>query len=270
MITFTESDHSYISIIPDDTAWLSVTTLIHALTEPFYPEEQSVKSSKNKKSKWYGMTPKDIQLAWIGENNRSTELGTWYHNKKEQELYDTADIQVYKPVITNGKKVASDQRLSDGIYPEHLIYLQSCGICGQSDIVEIRDNKLYIRDHKTNKEIVRKSYINWEGHSKKMLKPLHHLDDCNFNHYALQLSIYAFMILRHNPLLELGGLQIEHVTFETTGEDKYGYPITALDENKGPIVKGVEIIEVPYMKSEINTLITWLKTAANRNSIKKH
>lgn len=270
MLQFTEADHSYISIVPDSIQWISVTTLIHALTEPFDAPSQAIKSSRNKKSKWYNMTPQEIQAAWIGENNRSTELGIWYHNKKELELYQTADTQVYKPIISNGKKVASDQRLTEGIYPEHLIYLQSAGICGQSDIVEVRDNKLYIRDHKTNKEIVKKSYVNWEGSSKKMLKPFAHLDDCNFIHYSLQLSIYAFMILRHNPLLELGGLQIEHVTFETTGEDKYSYPITALDENKEPVVKDVEIIEIPYMRAEMNTLITWLKDTKNRNSIKKH
>ena len=270
MIQFTDQDHSYTSLVPDNISWLSVTTLIHALTEQFDAPAQAIKSSKNKKSKWYGLTPEEIQKAWIGENNRSTELGTWYHNKKEQELYTTPGLQVHAPIISNGCKVASDQRLQEGIYPEHLIYLQSAGICGQSDIVEVVGEVLNIRDHKTNKEIKRKGFTNWEGVTKKMFKPLAHLDDCEFNHYALQLSFYMFMILRHNPHLTPGKLTIEHVSFETTGEDKYSYPITALDENKEPIVKGIEIIELPYMKSEMLTLMNWLKTPANRNSIKKH
>ena len=35
-----------------------------------------------------------------------------------------------------------------------------------------------------------------------MYKPVNHLDDCNLNHYNLQLSIYAYIIKKHNPKLK--------------------------------------------------------------------
>jgi hypothetical protein len=48
-----------------------------------------------------------------------------------------------------------------------------------------------IPTHNTNKKIEKKSYFNQKARkSVKMKYPLNNLDDCNFNHYQLQLSLY--------------------------------------------------------------------------------
>ena len=52
--------------------------------------------------------------------------------------------------------------------------------------------------NKTNKEIKEKGFTNWEGITSKMYKPVSHLDDCNLKHYNLQLSLYAYIIKKHN------------------------------------------------------------------------
>lgn len=81
------------------------------------------------------------------------------------------------------------------------------------------------------------------------------MDDCEFNKYALQLSIYAFIILRHNPNLKLNKLVIQHVKFEEAEEkNKYGYPIHLLKDGK-PIIKEIEYIELPYLRKEIQSII---------------
>ena len=135
------------------------------------------------------------------------------------------------------------------------MYLKSSGICGQADLVEVVNGVVNISDYKTSKKIDRESYKNWEGISKKMLRPIHHLDDCNFNHYALQLSIYMYIILRHNPNLKAGKLMIHHVKFEEADKkDKYGFPIILLD-NGEPIIKEIEYIELPYLKKEIQKIL---------------
>ena len=72
--------------------------------------------------------------------------------------------------------------------------------------------------------------------TSKMFKPLSHLDDCNLNHYNIQLSLYMYIILKHNPKLKPGKLIIQHVKFEETGRDKYDYPITKYI-NDEPILK---------------------------------
>lgn len=255
MVHFIDSTHSYYSPDSPDIKWTSVTSVVHKLVEPFNEEEGAVKSSKNKKSKWYGLPVEEIRQAWKDENTRSKELGTWYHNKRENALLGRTDIQVYKPIIEEGIKKALPQKLTPGIYPEHLVYLLSAGICGQSDLVTVTDKSFSITDYKTCKEIKRESWKNWEGVSKKMLGHCKHLDDCEFYHYAVQLSLYAYMIWRSNPKLEIDKLTIEHVKFEEEGRNKYDYPIYKKDENGEYIVKDIEYIDIPYLGSEAQAII---------------
>lgn len=257
MIKFIADTHTYLSVVPDNKQWKSITSIVHSLVSPFNAEVQAVKSSKNSKSKWYGMSPKDIIQAWEDEKNRSTELGHWWHDKREQHILTTRPDAV-QAISNIGIKVARDQRLSDGIYPEHIVYLESAGICGQTDEAEVVNGILNITDAKSSKEIRRNGYIGYDG-EKMMLPPVQHLGDCEFHHYSLQLSMYAYIILKHNPLLKIGKLTIEHVKFQEAGQNKYGYPIYEKDGKGGYIVKEVEHIQLPYRAKEVQNIITWLK-----------
>lgn len=272
-IIFRAEKHQYSSIDEDNIDWLSVTSFIGQFKQPFDADTISVKSAKNKKSKWYGMTPEDIKAAWKTEAKRATDLGTWYHNQREAELCALETIQregvtvpIFKPVEIEGIKKAPDQKLVEGVYPEHMVYLKSAGICGQSDLVEVVNGKVNITDYKTNKEIKMESFRNWEGVSQKMGHPVSHLEDCNFNHYALQLSTYMFIILKHNPRLEPGIMTLHHIVFEEAGRDKFDNPISARDLNGDPIVQDIVQYTVPYLKNEVIQLIHWLKD--NRHKLK--
>lgn len=274
IIKFTPQDHKYTSIKPEDERdWVSVTSFIGNFKQPFEADKIAEKSSKNKKSKWYGMTPEAIKDAWKAEANRATTLGTWYHNCRESDIcaLDTMErhgftVPVFKPLEIDTVKYSPDQKLKDGIYPEHMVYLKSAGLCGQSDLVEVVDGCVHITDYKTNKEIKAEGFTNWEGITTKMMPPVNHLDDCNLNHYTLQLSLYLYIILKHNPRLKPGTLTIHHILFENVGEDKFGNPITALDSNGDPIVKDIVQYDLPYMKQEIISLMHWLED--NRDKLK--
>jgi hypothetical protein len=265
-IIFTEEDHSYQSIDKDDIKWVSVTSLVSKFKEPFDAMEIAKSVTKKKRSKWYGLDPKKIVEIWNNEGTRATTLGTFYHNQRESDLCALNSMEkegFIIPVISpisegEGVKIAPNQKLEDGIYPEHMVYLKSAGICGQSDLVEVVNGKINIIDYKTNKEIKMESYKNWEGVSKKMLPPVQHLDDCNFYHYALQLSIYMYIMLKHNRKYKSGNIYIHHVLFEQDGEDQYGYPIMKYNNLGDPIVKKVVEIPVPYLKEEVISIINWL------------
>ena len=266
-IIFNAKDHSYKSNDGSEIDWISVTTLVSHFKKPFDAKKIAEKVSKKKNSKWYGIDPKIIQEIWTNEADRSTTLGTWYHNQREADLCSLASIEregitlpIFKPTeLNNGIKIAPSQKLDSGIYPEHMVYLKSAKICGQSDLVEVVNGHVNIIDYKTNKEIKMESFKNWEGISEKMLHPVSHLDDCNFYHYALQLSIYMYIILKHNPKLQPGKIFIHHITFETEGEDQYGYPIAKLDENGEPKVLEVIPMPVPYLYDEVISVINYLK-----------
>lgn len=267
-LIFIAENHEYKTIEEENPVndWISATTFVGHFKEPFDAKIQAEKSSKNKKSKWYGMTPEEIQQAWTNEAKRATDLGTWYHNQRESDLCelstlvkDGLELPIFSPIEDKGVKVAPSQKLVDGIYPEHMVFLKSAGLCGQSDLVEIVNGTVNITDYKTNKEIKLESYKNWEGVSKKMKAPLSHLDDCNYYHYALQLSLYMYIILKHNPKLKPGKLILHHIQFEEVGRDKFDNPITALDNDGNPVLKNIEPYTVPYLKDEIISMIKYLE-----------
>ena len=267
-IVFNAEEHSYKSIDGSEGInWTSVTTLISSLKKPFDAKSVAARVSKNKRSKWYGIEPKTIEQIWQNEADRAIGLGTFYHNQREADLCSLASIEregVTVPVISpsgehEGIRHAPLQKLDPGVYPEHMVYLKSTGICGQSDLVEVVNGKVNIIDYKTNKEIKTEAFTNWEGITEKMLDPISHLDDCNFNHYALQLSIYMYIILKHNPKLKPGRIFIHHIAFEQEGEDKYGYPVAAKDSDGNPIVKTVLPIAVPYLVDEVISILHYIK-----------
>jgi len=265
-LRFVEEGHVYESTDEEKINWTSVTSFIGMFKPKFDREGQAKKSSKNKRSKWHGMTSKEIITAWDGETQRAIKLGNWYHNQREADMMELNtigrygfEVPIIKPIIDDkGIKFAPVQKLRDGVYPEHLVYLKSMGLCGQADVVEIVNGYININDYKTNKEIKSKGYTNWEGITNKMYKPVNHLDDCNLKHYNLQLSIYAYIIKKHNPKLKIGKLTIQHVKFVKVGEDKNGYPITKV-ENGEPVLEEVKIYELPYLKDEVSSLMMWLK-----------
>ena len=275
MIVFNPDDHSYKSVDDNNIDWISVTSLVSYFKKPFDANKVAKKVSKNKKSKWYGIDPKKIKEIWNNESKRATDLGTFYHNQRESDICSLASIEregttvpVFKPIESEkGTKIAPSQKLEPGVYPEHMVYLRSKGICGQSDLVEVVNGKINIIDYKTNKEIKMKSYVNWEGLSEKMSTPVSNLDDCNFNHYALQLSIYMYIILKHNPKLKPGKIFIHHITFEIDGEDEWGYPISKKDIDGNPIVKDVNVLPIPYLVDEVLSIFYFLND--NKDKIKR-
>lgn len=277
MIIFIPEKHQYLSTENDCTNWISVTTFLSHFKKPFDQKNQARKSSRNKSSKWYGISPEEIITIWNDETTRALKLGTCYHNQQETKVcnqeyivHGDKKIPVFKPKYdAQGNKIAPNQKLQEGIYPEHLVYLKSAGICGQSDLVEVIDGKVNITDYKTNKEIKLAGYMNWEGITQKMQFPVSHLDDCNLRHYQLQLSIYLYMILKHNPKLQPGKLTIHHVIFENDGTNKYGYPIIRMDENAHPLVKEIVPYELSYLREEVISLIRFLQENGSSFKTKK-
>ena len=270
-VIFKEEGHIYESLDEnldkDKIVWTSVTSFVGKFKPKFNAKAQAKKSGKNKRSKWYGMTQKEILDAWNNETQRAITLGNWYHNQREENICefktierDGVNLPIIRPIIDQaGIKIAPDQKLKDGVYPEHFSYLKSLGLCGQADLVSIVNGKINILDYKTNKEIKEKGFTNWEGITSKMYNPISSLDDCNLQHYTLQLSLYAYIIKKHNPKLKIGKLQIQHVSFEKEGENEFGYPITKYNDQDEPIIKDIKMYDLPYLKDEIDSLIMWLK-----------
>lgn len=270
-LKFEEEGHKYSNIDEDDDfQWVSVTTLVSQFKQPFDAFEMATtleKKNKNKKTgKYAGMTRDEILMAWDDERKRSTDLGTWYHNQRESDMLqfstvtrDGVVLPIIRPTFKNGIKYAPEQKIENGLYPEHFVYLRSAGVCGQADRVEVVDHRLDVYDYKTNKEIKTRGYQFWDGTRKMMTGPLRHLEDCELNHYALQLSVYMFIINKYNYNLVPGKIQIHHVEFEVEKLNEHGFPVYALNGLGEPIIKAVNRIDLPYLKKEVIMMFNWLK-----------
>jgi hypothetical protein len=275
-VKFYANEHKYISTDERDLIdWISVTRLIHYFKEPFDTIKMAEACSKGKNPKYNKMTPEDIIKLWESENKRAVNLGSWYHDQREKDVLACntitrkgKELTIINPLMEGMVKLAPDQQLTEGIYPEHLVYLKSAGVCGQADRIEVVDEYIDVYDYKTNKEIKQQGFVNKGGKSKKMLGPLSHLDECNYNEYALQLSTYMYIMLKHNFNLKPGKIQLDHIEFEIDHLDKNGYPVVAMDAMGDPLVKSVTPYELPYMKKEVIAMFKYVQE--NREKILNH
>jgi len=264
-LKFTAENHKYETVDDPSKKWVSATGVLKAFTEPFDQDVVALGCSKAKKSKWYGLTPARIIELWNTESKRATDLGSWYHDQRESDLLacDTAqregmDLPIIHPIMNGVEKFAPEQRITPGIYPEHFVYLKSALLCGQADRVEVVKDTVNVYDYKTNKKM-REAYTNWEGVTKTMLGPIRHIEDSDLMHYALQMSIYMYIILKHNHSLKPGKLQILHIKFEVEEEDEYGFPTTAIDAAGDPIIDEIVPYDLPYLKKEVVNMIKYMK-----------
>lgn len=208
-------EHKYYHKVTGES-FKSVTTVLGML-EPEFNSEQialaiSMQDPSKKKEQYQNMSQEEILAEWKRINDEANEYGTEVHEIMERYLL--AD-KIYIPkndyereIILKFQKVDD---MSGDIYPETILFSEKYKIAGTCDILEIKDGYFNILDFKTNKEIDYISkYGNW------LNKPVTHLSDCNFNIYALQLSLYAYMFQMQTKM-KVGKLQIFYLN-PTTSE----------------------------------------------------
>lgn len=93
---------------------------------------------------------------------------------------------------------------------------------------------LVLVDYKTNSDIHKN-----EKYAKNMKVPLSHLKDTTLNHYAIQLSIYKYLVEKYT------NLKIEE------------FFIVYMSEN----IENYEIIEVPYLYKEVKNILEFRRCA---------
>jgi hypothetical protein len=245
MIEFISDTHTYFSYLFNED-FLSGTSLIGKV-KPYVDWDKKA----GDKAKKIGTTKELLLQEWHDKKINSQILGTRIHSIKEdyyKQLKSLAiDGQSVKITwdLTNekGNKYTESNILDNNtVYIEKLIFNNLYKVAGQADRIEVINNKINVYDYKTSEKIELRSYKSWEGKYQKLCSPLSHIEDCNFNHYGLQLSLYAYMLSQHNPKLEVGNLVLEHLIMEN-----------------GEIV-GQQDYPIPYLKKEVVNLLNWYKS----------
>lgn len=156
------------------------------------------------------------------EEGRHFEDDFYFEDKKVDVCESNANL------YTKIKRLVKNKTL---IIPELRIANREFGIAGSIDQpIFFTDNSFSINDYKTNKKI--------ETDSKyPMLDPIAHISDCNYYHYALQLSLYAWMIKQETGF-KLRDLYFTHFKFNEKDE-----------------IIGERIFPVPYLEDEIQMIL---------------
>lgn len=267
-IVYFDDTHEY-RAKEDDLQGVSVTTMIHAYTTPFdatfwssykaleallEPEIFGILKPKLLQTKRFNksiLTKLDVNLDLFNSKKQeildsydkkriaSCEYGTKVHAQIENALY-RRDPNTLKKFGVGGKipvyKGKYRLELGSGVYPEFMISYRDDDflLCGQIDLLIANDNKLTIGDHKTNEKIEFKSFYDKYKKSQTMMKyPLNTIQDCNGQHYTLQLSTYAWMLQQLNPKFEIKRLFIHWIDHD--GKESF--------------------IDVPYMKQEVEKML---------------
>lgn len=188
---------------------LTKTKLLSTITK--YVEEYEIDKD------YFEEQRQELLKEWEEKRETSCVRGTAIH--KEQELRhlagNTKELQHLKLGGKFNTNINNILEPGKGVYPELLLsYVSKDGllrVAGQADLVIVDDYDVYILDYKTNKSIDKKSFYDIRARkSAKMKYPLNNIDDCNFMHYTLQLSTYAWMIQQINPLFNIKLLMLIH------------------------------------------------------------
>lgn len=171
-----------------------VSSLISLFKRPF----DSAYWSKYKADK-ANVSQQQILDEWAAKRDAACDLGHRVHEFAEMRAF----FGEYQPEgVLAGYEAGINAAYRDlaiqPIEPEKPVCDPSIGIAGTVDLIckidPISEKGLphnAILDWKTNATISMSS-----KYGDTMLPPLSHLDDCSFNHYALQLNLYRFILAR--------------------------------------------------------------------------
>jgi len=221
-ITLNHKTHIYSLKDDPDFKFTSSTTFIHKFFEPF--NKWKVAAKLLKLPKYEGMTRDELFADWKASSVRGTKI----HAEMEYYIQDGTFPESI-PGTFGQQWVDSAIPAHCELLPEVIVYSKEMGIAGMIDLLVYNpeDEGYTLVDWKTNKKINKNSFRGKAGIKPATLG----VEDCNFNHYSLQLSLYRYM------LEEYYGLKI-----------KNQYLVHLTDA-------GAESLVCPYMKETIKEML---------------
>lgn len=188
-LTFNEAEHIYYY---NNEVFKSVTTWISSLFEKFDQEKIILKMMSSKsfiKNELYGKTKEQIEELWSMKNKKAIEEGVNLHNDIENYLNNetvnntTIEFVYFQNFLR--------EHLLNVYRTEWAVYDERLKLAGTIDMCAMNSNgTLSLYDWKRTKAIKKINYYK----KYSTLETLHYFDDTNFNHYALQLNLYKYIL----------------------------------------------------------------------------
>lgn len=243
---FYEFDHHY--EYKSQRVGISVTRLIEEYTQDFNAEEVASKVAEKRQC-----SISEILQEWKVKNEQACLKGSISH-ETVQNLWTGISCRGTHKSLSEATKMALQKifKQEENFYndfknkfkhlaDEFVIGSNEYSIASAIDHLFINKltGGLVMVDYKTNTDIHKN-----EKYAKDMKVPLQHLKDTTLNHYAIQLSIYKFLLEKYT------NLKIE---------DFFIVWFSELNDN-------YQIIEVPYLKNEVEKILE-NRRVKNMNSV---
>lgn len=222
-ISFDEMSHTY-------KVGGSVLQSVTNIVENCFPKFDADLHAKNTAAKM-GITPAEVIAMWEQKGKESREKGTAMHQKIEKYYQgeDSWDDDSYKLFKIFAEKVKLEPYRT-----EWAVYDTEYNIAGTIDFVDYQNGEYTIYDWKRSDKIIANGMpVKVSKYQEKGLYPLEHLENCAYYHYALQLSLYKF-ILEKNYDIKVSDLRLG--IFHPSYDKPY-------------------VLRVPYLESEVKTLM---------------
>jgi hypothetical protein len=233
-----EEDHRYFHRV-SNVEYMSTSAVLNMATKAFDREGRSLSSAEkiireDKSGAVLNVNVVQAQLKkeWDDKAKKSNDHGTDIH--KSLEVYGKTTkvkfehAEMVKAVYYNYRNHAIIHLAEECTYSHEFLVAGTvdkplCRTTGPKSAVDYRD-------WKTN---IAKGIQYYSPYGNFLLDPVSHLEDCNFNRYALQLSIYAYMGEERGK--KCGNLAIDFIN-----------PFDLRD---------IKTIPVPYMRMEAKALL---------------
>lgn len=221
-ISFRASDHLY---IVNGVCLESVTTFVSSCFPKFNTELHA-----KQKAGALGISVQEVIEMWERKGKESRDLGTAMHKKIENyyQGIDSANDDAFNlfRIFANNIKLVPYRT-------EWAVYDWEYKLAGTIDFVDYQNGEYTVYDWKRSDKIIANGMpIKTNKYGEKGNYPLEHIDNSPYYHYALQLSLYKF-ILERNYGIKIDKLRLG--IFHPTYNKPY-------------------LLEVPKYENEINTI----------------
>ena len=231
-IHFDAAAHTYLADMADGSklACDSVTTIVEDFFEKFDADYWAARKAT------YDRPAEVIKAEWEAKGRIARELGTQLHDRIERH-YLGMQIEpeaMSDPAFLNFITFAKQRHLVP-YRSEWRIFSERYHIAGTLDFLAFDGNVFEIYDWKRSSKIVTAdgSPIRDNRYGKYAKAPIAHIPDCTFHHYALQLSLYRYLLaLEYGIEVSAGHLGTFHPDYDRP-----------------------YVVDMPYYKDEVKTIL---------------
>lgn len=223
LIHFDSESHTYTY---QKQVFKSVTTIVEECFEQFDSDYWA-----KRKAPSMGMSIQEVKDLWARKAENARNLGTQMHEKIERYYLGLPNDS--DPTYKIFEQFTHEYELHP-YRTEWAIFDEDSKIAGTLDFLDFQDGVFTIYDWKrSDKVIVRGKPEKISSWGKHALKPIQHVYDTTYWHYALQVSIYRYILEKNY------GIKVSNSRLAVFHPDCFC----------------PHVVDVPYMKDEVIAIL---------------